>query len=249
MKCPACGSNLTRLLILNTPVDVCQDGCSGIWFDEGELRVVDEPTEDAGQELLDLIDNPRVRADLSQRRRCPVCPNSVLMRHFFSAKRAVTVDECPTCAGIWLDAGELRRIRDEYGSESERRKAALLAFQEVMVGPRMALRQQQLGEDLPYATFRSRIVASLLVTSYLILAYRTGGPGVMTRWVSGLLVPWLCVCFPDLLGGAISPAFGAVRKSPRSWVWFFGWLVLLLPLIQMAIVWVMTFSWYNWGGS
>jgi Zn-finger nucleic acid-binding protein len=25
----------------------------------------------------------------------------------------VKVDECPTCSGIWLDAGELRRIGDD----------------------------------------------------------------------------------------------------------------------------------------
>src|SRR5258705_9465285 len=29
---------------------------------------------------------------------------------------------------------------------------------------------------------------------------------------------------------------GTARESPRSFVWFFGWLVLLLPLIQLLIV-------------
>ena len=38
------------------------------------------------------------------------CSDTLLMRHFFSAKRAVTVDECPTCAGVWLDAGELEMV-------------------------------------------------------------------------------------------------------------------------------------------
>jgi Zn-finger nucleic acid-binding protein len=47
----------------------------------------------------------------------------VMMRHFFSIKKDVEVDECPGCGGFWLDAGELGRIRSLFKTEEERNKA------------------------------------------------------------------------------------------------------------------------------
>jgi Zn-finger nucleic acid-binding protein len=54
-----------------------------------------------------------------------------MMRHFFSAKRGVTVDECTNCGGHWLDPGELKTIRTEYASEEERERAAAEYFSEI----------------------------------------------------------------------------------------------------------------------
>jgi Zn-finger nucleic acid-binding protein len=54
-----------------------------------------------------------------------------MMRHFFSVKREVEVDECAACAGIWLDAGELKRIRSLFNTEEERRQAAQEYFEEI----------------------------------------------------------------------------------------------------------------------
>jgi len=54
-----------------------------------------------------------------------------MMRHFFSVKREVELDECPGCGGMWLDAGELGKIRSLYGSEEERRQAAKEYFDDV----------------------------------------------------------------------------------------------------------------------
>jgi len=54
-----------------------------------------------------------VPVDRSRKRECPRCAGVKLHRHFFSAKRRVEVDQCPNCAGYWLDAGELAMIRAE----------------------------------------------------------------------------------------------------------------------------------------
>ena len=150
MKCPACQCTLTAVTLSDVIVNVCRGGCAGIWFDRGALRTFDEPAEGAGQALLALAGDPHVSVDLTQRRRCPICPDSVMMRHFFSAKRAITVDECPTCGGVWLDSGELERIRAEYDSEGSRRLAARGGFEEILVADRMALFGKQLEEQLPY---------------------------------------------------------------------------------------------------
>jgi TFIIB-like protein len=161
-----------------------------------------------------------------------------MMRHFFSAKRAVTVDECQTCGGIWLDSGELQRIRREYDSEEARRLAARIGFEEILVGDRMALMRKQIDEQLPYDTRRSRMPASILVVFNLALAFTGGGAAATAMQLLGAIVPWACVCFPDAMSAVISPVLGVSKRSPRSWLWFFGWLVLLLPEIQLAILWV-----------
>jgi len=160
----------------------------------------------------------------------------VMMRHFFSAKRAFTVYECPTCAGIWLDSGELQRIRTEYGSEGARKQAAQVCLEQILVGDRMDLMRKEIGEELPYDVSRSRVVASLLVVFYFVVTYKLGGAAAAMTRLYVCIVPWACVCFPEAFGAAISPVLGTARESPRSFVWFFGWLVLLLPLIQLLIV-------------
>jgi len=162
------------------------------------------------------------------------------MRHFFSPKRAVTVDECPTCAGIWLDSGELQRIRTEYDSEGARKQAAHLCLEEILVGDRMDLMRKEIDEQLPYDTSRSRVVASLLVIFYFVVTFKFGGAAAAMTRLYVCIVPWACVCFPETFGAAISPVLGTARESPRSFVWFFGWLVLLLPLIQLLIVFAET---------
>jgi uncharacterized protein len=113
MKCPACFNELTQKQVGRLTVDVCQDGCGGIWFDAFEMEQVDEEEEAAGEALLDIPRDDRVLVDRSRKRECPRCPEIKLHRHFFSAARRVEVDQCPNCGGYWLDAGELAQIRDE----------------------------------------------------------------------------------------------------------------------------------------
>ena len=113
MKCPACFNALTSHTVGGVTVDVCQDGCGGIWFDAFELRKVDDSSETAGELLLQIRRDPKLTVDLHRKRDCPRCEGIRLKRRFFSPKRRVEIDECPGCGGCWLDAGELERIREE----------------------------------------------------------------------------------------------------------------------------------------
>jgi len=237
MKCPACGGALTPVDVSSLTIDVCQGGCAGIWFDQAELRSLVEPAEKAGETLVALAVKPQVTVNVAERRRCPRCPNSVLMRHFYSAKRAVAVDECPTCAGTWLDGGGLEQIRGEYDSGGARRQAVQALAEEILASDRMALMRAQLGEELPYDTSRSRIVSSLLVVSYIVLAFGLGGGALAMKVLGWSVVPWTCVCFPHLFSGARP----FMRTRPiRFFVWFFGWVALLLLSIPLAIGWAAT---------
>ena len=124
MKCPACFNDLTEVQVGSLAVDVCQGGCGGIWFDAFELQRADEEQEVAGEPLLSIERDERIKVDPARKRDCPRCAGVKLKRHFFSPKRRVEVDECPSCGGYWLDAGELAQIRLEKSQTAPLQQAA-----------------------------------------------------------------------------------------------------------------------------
>ena len=132
MTCPACGRELTTMTAGPIAVDVCVDGCAGIWLDHYELEKIDEQSEAAGAALLEIPGDPSLSVDLERQRSCPKCgPEMVMIRHFESVARKASIDECPGCGGIWLDAGELNVIRTEYPSAEARHEAARKTFSEM----------------------------------------------------------------------------------------------------------------------
>jgi Zn-finger nucleic acid-binding protein len=118
MNCPACDNRLTPVTAGGVTVDVCKSGCGGIWFDNFELPKLKDPLNFDATLLLQADYSGHVPVDFEKRRNCPKCPDIVMMRHFFSQRRQVQVDECPNCGGMWLDAGELAMIRKETAEES-----------------------------------------------------------------------------------------------------------------------------------
>jgi Zn-finger nucleic acid-binding protein len=131
---------MEEVTVEDIAVDVCKQGCGGLWFDKFELQKVDEPHESAGEILLQIKKEGTVTVDPTQRRECPKCKDIVMMRHFFSVKKEVEVDECPKCGGFWLDYGELGQIREQYASEAERLNAAKEYFEKIFGGELMRMK-------------------------------------------------------------------------------------------------------------
>jgi Zn-finger nucleic acid-binding protein len=117
MICPACGHAMTQRTAGHTTVDVCAGGCGGIWFDNFELQRLDNPADPGAESLMNIPINPAVHVDSQMKRHCPRCHDQIMRRRFFSRKRAIQIDECPACAGVWLDAGELAGIRAEVAAQ------------------------------------------------------------------------------------------------------------------------------------
>jgi Zn-finger nucleic acid-binding protein len=143
MQCPACRNTLSHVQVSDIEVDVCKNGCGGLWFDKYEFQKFDEPHEQAGKELLAVDRAPGVQVDHSEKRPCPRCDGFTMMRNFFSVKKEVEIDTCAGCAGVWLDPGELAHIHSLFGSEEERKQEAKETFDDLF-GPRLeALAQEQ----------------------------------------------------------------------------------------------------------
>jgi len=123
MECPRDHSILEEVEIDGVRVDICKS-CGGIWFDNFEIKKFDEVHEDKGDQVIALTKKyKKPDVNLEGKINCPKCKNVVMMRRFHSPARAIEVDECAACAGIWLDAGELAALRDMYPTEEDRKKA------------------------------------------------------------------------------------------------------------------------------
>ena len=143
MNCPTCKTSLTSIKVGDLTVDACQNGCGGIWFDRFELGKVNEQNESAGESLLNI---PRKQPSTSNgaeqpRLNCPKC-GIVMMRHFSNVSRKVVIDECPKCAGTWLDAGELAAIRTMNESDAGKAKNANAYFNELFAKQLVAARNE-----------------------------------------------------------------------------------------------------------
>ncbi len=62
------------------------------------------PTCEACKELIER----KLAASSEARRRCPVDAAEMNKEIVLS----LILDRCPTCSGVWLDAGELEQMRD-----------------------------------------------------------------------------------------------------------------------------------------
>lgn len=131
MNCPTCSKSLVSKDVAGITLDVCQNGCGGIWFDQFEFKKFDEKKEPDAEATLALKTRAGSKSASSEQHNCPKCQTVKMMRHFSSTKRQVLIDQCPLCAGVWLDVGELTQIRNEFENEEQRRKAAEALFDEM----------------------------------------------------------------------------------------------------------------------
>lgn len=121
LKCPACQKNMTKVFVPKEGVniDICLDGCGGMWFDNRELKYFDEQNEKI-DELSEAIKNKTFEpVDESIHRSCPIC-GARMVKNYSSVKNEVQIDECYSCGGKFLDNNELQKLRAEYATEAER---------------------------------------------------------------------------------------------------------------------------------
>ena len=120
MKCPACRHELSAVNTRGIILDVCEGGCGGIWFDHFELQKFDEPHETIPEDIAHPRFNPEADVDPAPERRCPRCEGVVMLRFAVEGVRHAQLDNCPSCGGYWLDAGELTLLRSQFKPKATR---------------------------------------------------------------------------------------------------------------------------------
>ena len=120
--CPACGKEMKKIYMPSQKIhlDVCVDGCGGLFFDNQEFKRVDEQDEDITPLIL-MLENKTYEPvkESALQRVCPTC-GMKMVKNFSSAKHTIQVDECYGCGGKFLDHSELEKIRAEYATEEDR---------------------------------------------------------------------------------------------------------------------------------
>ena len=118
MNCPTCKGTMVEKDFGGVHVDVCET-CKGVWFDNHELKKLDEKNEGFGRALEDALSSDYHKVENRPQIKCPKCDMNMVERHYFSQTQ-VLVDECYGCGGFFLDAGEFESIRENHLTEEER---------------------------------------------------------------------------------------------------------------------------------
>ncbi|MBN2215857.1 MAG: zf-TFIIB domain-containing protein [Pirellulales bacterium] len=108
MKCPACQSELRRILYESVPVFRCLE-CHGYLLSEKRLEGI-RRSPATGIEQLKREVIQEAQPDTLDSVRCPRCGRKMDKR-YIEQPAALHVDVCRECRFVWLDGGELGRLQ------------------------------------------------------------------------------------------------------------------------------------------
>jgi Zn-finger nucleic acid-binding protein len=109
MQCPKCDAPMETLKFHEIEIDRCT-ACKGLWFDMLEEKHLREME---GAQHLDAGAQPRT-SELNQKRHvlCPVCKTRMISM-VDKLRPRIEFESCPTCHGVFFDAGEFRDFKAE----------------------------------------------------------------------------------------------------------------------------------------
>jgi Zn-finger nucleic acid-binding protein len=111
MNCPRHAVALIDFREKNREIERCPE-CEGLWVPG---RLID-PLIRPGQKKI-------LRGMCKEHRTTLACPHDGVA--LGEAKiRGVTIDFCPNCNGVWLDAGELKHLREQPEIPKRRHRSA-----------------------------------------------------------------------------------------------------------------------------
>jgi uncharacterized protein len=118
MICPVCSKEMVEEDFGGVKVNVCENGCKGIWFPHWALQKLDQNNKGVGKALEEALNSPRVNRSDRGPLQCPIC-HIPMHKHQYSRAHEVNVDECYGCEAFFLDSGELSVIRNKAMTDVE----------------------------------------------------------------------------------------------------------------------------------
>ena len=115
LRCPACGNIMKKVFIpsIGVNIDICSDGCGGLYFDAKELQLLQKVSGDDMAEINSYLEDKQFSpVDEQAVRMCPNCSTNMVKTKINGLN--VQIDTCYTCGGIFLDYGEIGAIRSSY---------------------------------------------------------------------------------------------------------------------------------------
>ena len=223
MECPTCHKPLNPNSLHGQAVDQCPT-CNGLWLDDAELGPIIRQTKP-----------PRTATEAASccgGVACPRC-NDVLAPFNYAHDSGVFVNKCPSCGGMWLEAGRLELLaRYRAGSP------AIQRLENAWAEEIRAANRWQFARGL----LRSRFLSSIVAISYLlVVAVATASLYAVVISAICLVLPVACIWFPDAMGRRRGISLGLLRPmitrtSPGDAIAVGGWLVLITVIVITLIV-------------
>ena len=119
INCPLCRKEMKKVFLdeQKIHVDICLDGCGGIFLDNREINKIDDIHENI-EEILSAIKEKTFEIVVSEEQKiCPVC--NTPMVEIGADKGLVKIDNCNVCGAKFLDNGELQKIREAVVQKNE----------------------------------------------------------------------------------------------------------------------------------
>lgn len=111
LSCPKCRGKLEPIIYEGIEVDRCCQ-CKGIWFDFSEAENLKKVR---GSETIDIgqLNRENHKETLDTDIICPRC-NIAMIKLLDIDKHPIWYETCPQCQGIWFDAGEFKKFKDNF---------------------------------------------------------------------------------------------------------------------------------------
>lgn len=116
MNCSGCGGDMQELVVDDVTIDQCER-CGGVWLDAGEAEDLAKkgptsPKDELKRKKYELLrqwkaapQDPRPTD-----RSCPRCDEHLVRVHYKHVP-GLLVDKCAKDCGLYLDKGELEKVR------------------------------------------------------------------------------------------------------------------------------------------
>ena len=113
IHCPACKREMVKIFdpVLNINIDVCANGCGGIYFDDKEYEIFRDNPDNIESTLEFIMTDDPKQVDESEFRICPAC-GGAMVKSYLNGFSKVQIDKCFDCGGVFLDYGELSVLRN-----------------------------------------------------------------------------------------------------------------------------------------
>jgi Zn-finger nucleic acid-binding protein len=206
---------MSQTSIAGQSVEQCGT-CGGCWFDALELSAAMNATE-----LDARSSNPAGDAPIEIN--CPRCKTNVAYSTY-AYDSGIPINRCPACHGVWLQQGQLQRLVN-YRLSSPELNASVNSIADDFATMGGWVRGSELA--------KSRVLSSAVAAAILMIVFVvTRRFDVVLRLLTFLLLPMVCIWFPDAMGNLTGISLGIAR--PRITGKKPGWI--LLATVVFAVI-------------